>query len=161
MLWRLTEPDFGDLVMCPEPGAPERVVLGRILGESNDEIRFTSGQVALNRRQIRTERNCLKPKFEVMHPDQNTPIEQSCSIEDLDGVLHPRGDVTGTPTKATSEETKVPAGEVFLVSDNRLFPYDSRDYGTVPRASCTEAVFFRLWGRNGFRDVENRFTYIR
>ena len=29
VLWRLTQPDLGDLVLCPEPGHPERIVIGR------------------------------------------------------------------------------------------------------------------------------------
>jgi hypothetical protein len=47
-----------------------------------------------------------------------------------------------------------------LVSDNRLFPFDSRDYGPVERSTCAETVLFRLVGRDGFFDVGRRFTYI-
>ncbi|HMJ10312.1 MAG TPA: hypothetical protein VK524_02845, partial [Polyangiaceae bacterium] len=38
ILWRLTKPDYGDLVLCPEPEAPHRVVIGRIAGESDQKI---------------------------------------------------------------------------------------------------------------------------
>jgi hypothetical protein len=47
------------------------------------------------------------------------------------------------------------------VSDNRQFPWDSREFGAVPRATCTEAVVFRLVSKDGFFDVANRFTLIR
>jgi hypothetical protein len=50
---------------------------------------------------------------------------------------------------------------VALVSDNRRFPYDSRDYGPVERATCTDTVFFRLIGPGGFFDASRRFQYVR
>ena len=51
--------------------------------------------------------------------------------------------------------------EVFLVSDNRRFPYDSRRFGSLDAESCKESIFFRLVSKNGFLDVKPRFTYIR
>jgi hypothetical protein len=50
---------------------------------------------------------------------------------------------------------------VWLVSDNRLFPYDSRDFGAVPQENCQETVFFRLVGKGGFFDTATRNQYIR
>ena len=47
------------------------------------------------------------------------------------------------------------------MSDNRRFPYDSRDFGVVDRSTCKETVFFRLIGREGFFHAPTRFTYIR
>ncbi len=32
LLWRMTPPALGALVLCPEPKHPERVVVGRMLG---------------------------------------------------------------------------------------------------------------------------------
>jgi hypothetical protein len=52
-------------------------------------------------------------------------------------------------------------GKTFLVSDNRRFPYDSRNYGSVDSSTCKESIFFRLVSKNGFLDVKPRFTYIR
>jgi hypothetical protein len=55
----------------------------------------------------------------------------------------------------------VGAGLVYLVSDNRQFPYDSRDFGLVERATCKEMVFFRLLSAEGWKDVAHRFSLIR
>ena len=60
------------------------------------------------------------------------------------------------PVKVT-----VPSGQLYLVSDNRFFPFDSREYGPVPQESCSEAVFFRLVSRLGFGDSEARLTFIQ
>ena len=53
----------------------------------------------------------------------------------------------------------VQAGKVFLMSDDRYLHYDSRNFGTVPQASC-QHILFRLWGANGFADSSRRFNII-
>ena len=58
-------------------------------------------------------------------------------------------------------ELDVPPGHVFLVSDNRQFPWDSREFGPVPRDTCRETVLFRLLSKDGFFDVSSRFSVIR
>jgi signal peptidase I len=58
-------------------------------------------------------------------------------------------------------EAEVPEEKVYLVSDNRQFPYDSRDFGPVDRATCKETVMFRLLGAKGFGDAKTRFEFIR
>ena len=39
----------------------------------------------------------------------------------------------------------VPAGDVFVMGDNRADSHDSRDYGAVPRRSLVGQVLTRLW----------------
>jgi signal peptidase I len=49
---------------------------------------------------------------------------------------------------------------VFLASDNRHYHDDSRDFGTVVRASCQERVVFRFWSARGWFDQKRRMTFI-
>jgi len=160
ILWRLTPPHYGDLVVCPEPSAPERVVVGRILGEAGDNIVIDASAVTVNTHLIATERACTDPKVSVKHPRTGQPVDQGCEMENVGGALHPRATTGGQPGPPARVETRVPEGRVFLVSDNRLFPFDSRDYGPVERATCRETIFYRLLGLDGFFDVGRRFTYI-
>ena len=160
VLWRATPPHYGDLVLCPEPSAPERVVVGRILGEAGDSIVIEGSSVSVNGHSISTERACNPPRVSVKHPGNGQPVEQSCQMEKSGGVLHPRASSEGQSITPARVSTTVPEGRVFLVSDNRLFPFDSRDFGPVERSSCRETVIFRLVGQDGFFDVERRFTYI-
>jgi hypothetical protein len=67
--------------------------------------------------------------------------------------------VPGAASPSDAQAT-VPNGQVWLVSDNRQFPWDSRDFGPVQRTTCTETVFFRLVGKGGFFDVSSRNQYI-
>jgi signal peptidase I len=160
ILWRLTRPTDGDLVKCPEPNAPERVVIGRILGSDNDQLEFEQGSVKLSGHNLRTERGC--PQFEVAHPKTGEPVQQDCGVEDLDGRLYLRGNlVRDLPPPPSTGKLNVGTGKSFLVSDNRQFPFDSRDYGPVDASSCKESIVFRLWGKNGYFDQSRRFDVVR
>ena len=161
LLWRATKPSIGDLVICPEPGAPERIVIGRIAGRGGDSVTLRGSKVQRNRHVARTERACLTSEFEVRDPKTGQQVKQLCQMEDMSGVVHMRGSVVPTATKQPDRVFKVPAGHQFLVSDNRQYPYDSRDFDAVERAQCTETVVFRLWSRLGFFDEPNRFTLVR
>ena len=63
-------------------------------------------------------------------------------------------------TTAVKFDETVESGLVYLLSDNREFHEDSRDFGPVPKESCTETIFFRLWGAEGWGDAETRMTYL-
>lgn len=160
LLWRLTRPHEGDLVMCPEPSAPERIVVGRVLATGNDTIFIESGIVNLNKKSLRRESGC--GRVQVTHPKSEQAVDQGCSVEDLDGDLYQRADLVAPlnpPPKMTP--VNVEPGKFFLVSDNRQFPLDSRDFGPVDAASCTETVIFRLWGAGGYFDPNRRFELVR
>ena len=78
----------------------------------------------------------------------------------MNGSVHERGEAEAI-ADLPNFEAKVGPGETLLVSDNRRFPYDSRDFGVLDRSTCKETVFFRLIGREGFFHPATRFTYIR
>lgn len=161
LLWRLTKPKFGDLVACPEPGRPDRMVIGRIVGEPGDMVRAEGPKVYLNGRGAETEHACDPPKFTVTHPTTGAEIEQTCDVEAVAGVSHMRGSTVGHEVLPAPVNQKIQEGKFFLVSDNRLLPYDSRDFGLVDEASCTETVSFRIVSKQGFMDVKSRFVVIR
>lgn len=162
LLWRLTKPGFGDLAMCAEPGHPERSTIGRIAGEPRDEVEVADSNLTVNRARQSEEGRCKERTFTERSPANGVEVEQSCSLEALGGGVHLRGNVPHqAPNPPAPVKATVPPGMVWLVSDNRLFPYDSRDFGPVPRASCTETVFFRLVGSGGYFDSSTRNQYIR
>lgn len=160
LLWRATAPNFGALVVCPDPEDASRVVIGRIVGEGGDRVSIDGDHLEINDRSVHTERACSDATFEVEDPSTGSPVEQPCIIEDLGGVGHMRG---GSPGKGgpPASTREVGQGKTYLVSDNRRFPYDSRNYGSLDSASCKESIFFRVVSKRGFLDVKPRFTYIR
>lgn len=161
LLWRLTRPKEGDLVICPEPGAKERIVIGRVLATGNDTIEISPNRgVIINQKSPRRESGC--DSFKVTHPKSGQLLDQSCSLEDLDGELYLRGNAIDGLNPPNHQPTITLApGQFFLVSDNRQFPLDSRDFGPVDAASCTETIVFRLWGPEGYFNPNRRFDVIR
>ncbi|HXK19407.1 MAG TPA: signal peptidase I [Polyangiaceae bacterium] len=160
LLWRLTKPGFGDLVLCPEPKRPDRVVIGRLVGEGRDELEVTGGDITVNGRRQIVESSCVEKVFTEHDPATHIQVEQRCNAEDINGE-HFRGEIPPSSVRPSDVKTTVPDGNVWLVSDNRLYPYDSRDFGPVPRETCTELVFFRLVGAGGFFDTKTRNQFIR
>jgi signal peptidase I len=162
LLWRLTRPGFGDLVLCPEPGHPERVVIARLIGEEGDKVEVQGAVIVLNEKRLPTETRCAGKPAKERAPDSDIEVEQNCSMEVVGGGVHMRGELAPDVTLPHDAHVeRVPEGQLWLVSDNRLFPYDSRDFGPVPRASCKETVFFRIVGSGGFFDKTTRNQYIR
>jgi signal peptidase I len=159
LLWRGTKPGFGDLVMCPEPKRPERVVIGRLVGERGDSLQVKNGNITVNRKHMGDEGNCSEDVFTEVNPSTRIPVEQHCGLEEVGSVVHQRGNLT-EGVGPTDVDTTVPEGHVWLISDNRMFPYDSRDYGPVLRETCTETVFFRLVGSGGYFDTKTRNQFI-
>lgn len=162
VLWRATMPKFGDLVLCPEPKSG-RPVIGRIVGESGDHIKLTGSMLTVNKTASQTEGKC--DPFHVRDPANGADIVQTCSFEVLNDRTHPRGNLaeSNKPTfleKPPDPEFDVAGGQVFLLSDNRALPYDSRDYGMVDRNQCVETVVLRLVSKDGFFDVPNRLSLI-
>jgi signal peptidase I len=161
LLWRLTRPGFSDLVLCPEPKKPERVVIGRIAGVGRDEVEVTGADITVNHRRQSVEGNCPVSTFVEKDPGTGFDVELSCSIEDLGGSTNYRAEIQVEGQHPADVKTVVPDNHVWLVSDNRQFPYDSREFGAVPQDTCTETVFYRLVSAKGFFDSANRNQYIR
>lgn len=161
ILWRLTKPKFGDLVLCPEPSAPERMVIGRIIGDAGDKVKIEGPRVLINGRAAETEHACDPRLFKVIHPATGKEIDEHCDIEAVAGVSHMRGAAVSGGVQPSPVDQTVPEGKLFLVSDNRQLPYDSRDFGLVDPATCLETVVFRLVSKDGFLDEKPRFTLIR
>lgn len=160
LLWRATAPHFGSLVVCPDPEDPSRKVIGRIVGEPNDTVTIEADGLRVNNAKADTESSC--GTFTVNDPSTGAEVKQYCDIEAVGGESHMRGSVgSNDPVSRQHSEYQVGEGKVFLLSDNRRYPFDSRHYGGIDRGTCKEAVFFRIFSKGGFKDVENRFTYIR
>ena len=160
VLWRLTPPRVGSLVVCPDPDDATNWVIGRVIARGGDVVNVERGLVTVNTHSYLGEHTCTDRKFTVVPPGKTEPVELNCDIERVADVLHPRL-FSSTPPNTRKFETKVQRGHIFLLSDNRAFPFDSRQFGTVPESSCGETVFYRLVGERGFFDVERRLTYIR
>lgn len=161
LAYRMGQPKFGDLVLCAEPGAPERFIIGRIFGEAGDKVRIVNGEPVVNGKNFVLERSCDPSVVTYPHPDTGAEVKQQCHVEAMAGGFHKVGVVQGHKVFPEDREYNVPEDRWLLLSDNRLFPYDSRDFGYVEATACKERVFARLVGKAGWGDVERRLNYIQ
>ncbi|HTQ04072.1 MAG TPA: S26 family signal peptidase [Polyangiaceae bacterium] len=160
LLWRLTPPTIGNLAVCPEPKHPERITIARMVAEERQTVHVEGTNVTVNDKPFTYEGDCVEERFKITPPQGGAEVEEHCKLEVAGGVIHMRGDADGTADAAALDLT-LKEGEVALVSDNRRYPYDSRDYGPVERKTCKEIPFFRLVGAGGFFDTARRFQYVR
>lgn len=160
VLWRLTKPGVGSLVVCPDPDDPSAVVMGRVVANQGQTVSLLGSETKIDGATPHVEFNCSELKLTVINPDTLKPVELSCDMEEIGGRLHERAH--GKPESTPRQFDKsVGPGQLFLLSDNRVHPFDSRHFGTVPADSCRESVVFRLMSDQGFFDVANRLDYIR
>jgi signal peptidase I len=152
------ERGFGDLVRCPDPEDPQRFVVGRIVGVQGDRVGISGGTLTVNGKRFDVTEACTESSLVVPHPTDGRPVEHVCSRVEIGGGWHFRALAPGV-TESPREHT-VGAGRVFLLSDNRSYHDDSRDFGAVPADSCKEQIAFRLWGKDGFFDHKRRFDAI-
>lgn len=158
--WRGTSPGFADLALCEHPTEPGEIVIGRILGEAGDTISLSGDNVKVNGTLGATAANCEDDVAVLLDYENGQHHEGQCVTEAFANTWYIRG-ALGDRGSVSFARTVVPDGHVYLVSDNRAFPYDSRHFGPVPTANCRETVFFRLWSKHGLSDVKNRFDFIR
>ena len=149
---------FGSLVRCTDPEDAQRYVVGRIVGLEGDEILVKPPMVTVNGTLYNKGDECGFNNFEVPHPTSGAPVQASCSRIEMGGGWHYRASVTSPEAES---KHKVGPGRVFLLSDDRTFHDDSRDFGAVLASTCTEMIVFRLWGKGGWSDAQRRLMYIR
>jgi signal peptidase I len=150
--------DFGDLVRCTtaEEGRP---AIGRIAGGGGDQIEIDASSLVVNGKNYRSVSSCPTPRVTVESPRLTGPVEINCDVVEMGSGWHYRGN--GGFTAVSSKSTHVvPAGMAFLVSDDRSFHDDSRDFGAVRPETCHK-IYFRLWGKRGWFDDKKRMSVIR
>ncbi len=150
---------FGDLVRCSDPDNPGDYIVGRIAALSGDRIEITGSTVRVNGDQYAASEACNPSEFTVEHPETGSEIDLQCARVEMGGGWHFVGKGT-TQKRRKAYKKKVGGGRVFILSDNRELPYDSRELGTLPLENCQERIVFRLWGTTGWTDSEHRLTII-
>lgn len=151
---------FGDLVRCTDPDDASRFIVGRIAGVGGDTVQVNGHDLVVDNKRYIGEMVCPIETVTVVHPTSGEKIALVCDQVQMGGHIHYRGYSSKTEIKSPVKAT-VASGMVFLVSDNRSFHDDSRDFGVVPHASCKERIFFRLWSKDGWSDDKRRLSLVR
>jgi signal peptidase I len=156
---RSTGGRLGWLVRCPDPDAPGRFVMGRVLATGGQTITVDQDLVAINGRRFTLPMGCGEDgaKVSVVNPANNEDVDLNCTFEETGSSMHK---VTfAAPSTEARAESRVDPGKVYLVSDDRHFHLDSRDFGQVDADGC-QHIIYRLWGKTGWGDSSGRLTLL-
>lgn len=124
------QPKRFDIVVLTEPVAPHNLFIKRVIGLPGDTIKMANDHLWINGKRVNEPYlNTTFAKKELAHVQTTKTFTTDFSLATL---------------KAT-HTTKVPAGQYFVMGDNRLVSYDSRGFGFVPKANIESVVLWRYW----------------
>lgn len=142
------QPHYGDIVVFLGPGSRDNVFVKRVVGLPGDTVAVRGRDVLINGREL------------TRHP-VSTPNDASCPEHERQIERETNGDATYQVQFGDAEdkiadypETKVPAGNCFVLGDNRDHSDDSRKFGVVPLGDIlgkAEYLYFPVsnWSRFG------------
>lgn len=119
--WRFSEPQQGDVVVF-HPPFDGPVLIKRIVGMPGDELSVSEGVLYVN----------------------GEAQSESYVLQTAEGPVPTEPFANGMPW-GLEEPFVVPAGNYFMMGDNRINSGDSRELGPVPRDQLVGLTFGRYW----------------
>jgi signal peptidase I len=143
------DPRRGDIAVFFSPVDGKRLVK-RVIGLPGDTIALENNHLLVNSEAVGYERV----------PRKGTDTDQSCVLEDLNGLKHPIQIFPGQPAPRTFGPVTVPEGHYLMLGDNRDNSADSRYFGFVARdriVGRATAVVISLDIQDGYQPRWERF----
>jgi signal peptidase I len=116
-------PERGDIIVFKYPGDLSTNYVKRVIGLPGDTVRITDGKVTV---------------INTTHPNGVTLSEPYVAA----------GNITTVPTGSPSSEYTVPAGDYFVLGDNRRASSDSREWGFLPKEDLIGRVVVQAFPIN-------------
>ena len=120
--YRFHPPRRGDIVVFYPPFQEERdrvAYIKRVIGTPGDQVRIAEGRVSIN-------------GVEIQESYINEPPRYTCP-----------GSCSGVPNNGST--FTVPAGQYFVMGDNRNDSRDSHEWGFLPEENIIGHTIYRFW----------------
>ena len=120
LIYKLQNPERGDVVIFKSPGNKEVDYIKRVIGLPGETVRLSNSTFSINGQKL------TEPYL-------------------AEGVL-----TSGGAFLAEGETITVPEGSYFVCGDNRPHSSDSREFGPIPVGDFIGKGMFRYWPANKF-----------
>lgn len=134
LVYRLSEPRRGDIVVFEWPLNPQIHFIKRIVGMPGDILEIKEGRVFINGREVATrfEREERENGVIKLIYEETLPSGVKHKIALYQSPLLPRKDIP---------PIRIPEGHYFVMGDNRDNSEDSRYWGLLPRENIVGKAF--------------------
>lgn len=125
-IMNVDDPQRGEVMVFIHP-QEGKYYIKRVIGTPGDTVRYEDKNLYINGEMI--------DKEYVRDISVDTSIGDlpgSLYMENLGGIEHPTQHISGVGSRRTRTTWVIPAGQFFMMGDNRDNSFDSREWGTVP-----------------------------
>lgn len=139
------EPKRGDIALFYYPVDSKVVFVKRVIGLPGDHIEFHHKVLYINGKKMPQTNlgNAIDDEpADEGNPEQHIPVE--LKEENLEGIKHKIYMVDANTSLGADFSVDVPAGNYFMMGDNRDYSSDSRVWGFVPESNLIGRAF-RIW----------------
>ncbi|BDR59595.1 signal peptidase I [Xylocopilactobacillus apicola] len=118
----------GDVIIFKAPKDPDKYYVKRVIGLPGDRVEAKQDRLYIN-----------------------GEIQKEKYLNDFQSEKHATDLTKDFTLQKLQHVNEVPAGEYFVLGDNRTISEDSRSYGFIKRSSIIGKVFTRFWPIGRFK----------
>ncbi len=149
----INDPQRGDVMVFKEPANPNINFIKRVIGLPGDKIRYVNKTLYVNDEKI--PESFVGQRLDDFDPRMGARPVYRIFDETIGGVTHEIRKDAMIPNRRAEGEWTVPAGNYFMMGDNRDRSNDSRFWGFVPDENVVGKAVYIWMHWPSWSDIPN------